>query len=359
MSPNKRNKAADNNSPIRTEEDVAAEQRRQADIVATQIADPRNTSGVIAEDLTNRLSDLQSQRRYSSGSRAQGPTPFRAATAAPAAVTDTAALVVTTTVPAAALAAAGTPVVAAAAAISLIDLTTIDPIAYRNPPVPKEQVNKNKRKSKSLTLAEYLAQPPPPPPLPVVITKEEKRRKFALLSKVAESAERVQTLLYLKGKVNPTDDDLIAAISTFSQKEKEKRLTSTDDNRQNKRQKRLQQLDPIPFERKKINLLKVGTDIGANELQQHFIRCEQGNNNHARRGRDVKDLNSSFFETVYDHGRWTVDADAPDGVRWSPNFYAHGYFEGERGRWIGHLTPDGKHIYQRNGCVGPAYSGSN
>ena len=74
-----------------------------------------------------------------------------------------------------------------------------------------------RRRGEKVTYRDFLARqelpPPPPPPRP---TRVEKWQQQARQNRIAEAAEKTETILKLKGIKNPTDEDLIAVISQLS-----------------------------------------------------------------------------------------------------------------------------------------------
>lgn len=215
-----------------------------------------------------------------------------------------------------------------------------------------------RRRGEKVTYRDFLARqelpPPPPPPRP---TRVEKRQQQARQNRIAEAAEKTETILKLKGIKNPTDEDLIAVISQLSDFKKKRQLTAKEGKTRARTLRRLERHEAIPIPRKKVNLLDVERRVTREVLQGQFRRCVEAENDHALRGRDPADLPELFFATDYAHGQWIQYEDST--VEWEPHQYFHGYFDGSTGRWIGNLTPDGKRIYLRDGSVGPEYSGSN
>ena len=195
--------------------------------------------------------------------------------------------------------------------------------------------------------------PPPPPPKP---SRIEKRQLLIRKSRAAEAAEKSETILLLQGKTNPTTEDLISIVNELSEFKRKRKLNEKEVKRQARTNKWLSRQKDIPVPRKKVNLVQVEERVGKGRLQAQFTRCTDAANDHALRGREVDELPDEFFTTAYAHGQWLQ---YDDSVEWQPYEYYHGYFEGLTGRWIGNLTADGKRIYQRDGSIGPAYSGSN
>ena len=336
------------------------EQQRQTDVVAASITNPVNQGGVDATDLTTALlssvsdqenpSELErsvtlelpssssgqakiptysSRRQREEEERSELPSEPSLQTA-----------VTSSEVPSA-----------------VINDEFITPDQVLPAFVRSTSTSPKRKRGSALTYAEFLAQQAPPPP-PLKETRDDRRRKIAFTARVNATAEKTKALLVAKGKVNPTDDDLIAAINKLENFDKRQKLTSSQTNRQAKEQERLQKLPALIFPRRAVDLQVAEQHYGPDRLQEFFDRCVTCKSDHARRKRETTDLPDDFFTKEYHHGKWIVDATGVN-TSWRPFFYPHGYFDGEDGRWIGNLTPDKKRIYRRDGTVGPEYSGFN
>ena len=326
---------------------ATAEQQRQANVVATQVHTA--SSGSLSRDetahLTARLSQIAVDQHRQETAAEQDSQSDPIEEDLPDDEVDT----------------ESTGTLRRAAALAATDddqeiLPVQDFPAYRI--AASTSTSPTKQRGVKITYRDYLARDElPPPPPPPKLTRVDKRRHLVRQTRIAEAAEKTETILLLKGNRQPTDEDLIAVVSQLSDFNKKKRLTVKETKTRARTLRRLERHEAIPIPRRKVNLLNVERQVTRQVLQGQFTRCVQAENDHALRGRDPRDLPDVFFATEYAHGQWVQYEDHT--VEWEPHQYYHGYFEGTTGRWIGHLTPDGKNIYLRDGSIGPEYSGFN
>ena len=340
---------------------VQREQQRQTDVVAASIVDPANQSGVDATNLTTALlsslsdpdstAELQSSYIRELPSSNTGRAKLLSYSRPQREQEGSSDLPQGSSSLSAAAATAAVPIV--------VDDDSLVAPDQELPAFDRSNSSSPKRKRGGLTLSydEYLAQQAPPPPPPKE-TRDERRRKIAFVTRANATAEKTKALLLAKGKVNPTDDDLIAAIIKLESFDKRQKLTSSAAERQAKEQDRIRSLPPLKHPRRAVDLKKAELHYGRDKFHELLDRCANGKPDHSPRGRSATDLPEGFFSKEFLHGKWVVDeSGAP--TCWRPIFYPHGYFDGESGRWIGNLTPDKQRIYRRDGTVGPVYSGSN
>ena len=337
------------------------EQQRQNDVIAAQVDNPVNQGAIDAADLTVRLLSSLSTDERSAEPQGSVPSELPSSSSGKAKVPAYSSRRQQEEQGGSQLPLQADPKIPVAAASAAIPTVNNSDFVAPDQELPafvrSASASPKRKRCSTLTYQEYLAQQAPPPPPPRE-TRDDKRRKIASSARAAATAEKTKALLLAKGKIQPTDDDIIAALNKLYDFDKRQKLTSTQANHQAREQERLKKLPPLVHPRRRVDLATAEAHYGKEKLQEFFDRCTHCKSEHAPRGRSTADLPGDFFVKEYHHGKWVFNASSSK-ASWHPFFYPHGYFNGEDGRWIGNLTPDGKFIYRRDGTVGPEYSGSN